>query len=81
MLTGKKPQNLYLSTPIDLDTLSPDDNSTVYAEKTPTIQELQKYIDRIAPDWEKFAVALELDEDGHKIETIRRDNGGQGVQI
>ncbi len=59
MLTGKKPQNLYLSRPRDLDALSLT-TTVQYAEKTPTIQELQKYIDRIAPDWEKFAVALEL---------------------
>lgn len=52
------------------------------AEKTPTIQQLQKYvIERIAHDWEKFAIALELDSDGHKIAIIQRDNWGHGVQV
>ncbi len=47
-----------------------------------TLKKLQRFgiIEKTAPDWEKITIALELDDDGHKIDTIKRDCWGLGVQ-
>jgi len=49
-------------------------------DRTPTIQELYHHVaSKVAAHWEKLATLLEFDDNGHKIEMIRRDLWGVGV--
>ena len=48
----------------------------------PNLQRLYKLVvKRVAWQWEKLATMLELDNDGRKIDSIKRDFWGVGVEI
>lgn len=52
-----------------------------FLSRVPTLPELYKHvIKKVAHDWEPLCISLELDEDGAKLEAIRRDHIQHGVE-
>ena len=66
--------------PISADVVHSKFLTFISSGRTPTIQELFRLVaSNVAADWEKLAIMLEFDEDGHTIKAIQRDLWGQGV--
>ena len=56
--------------------------SSKYLQVVPNLSDIYRLVvKRVAWKWEKLATMLELDNDGRKIEAIRRDFWGVGVEI
>lgn len=56
--------------------------SSKYLDTVPNLSALFRLVvKRVAWQWEKLATMLELDNDGRKIDAIRRDFWGVGVEI
>lgn len=56
--------------------------SSKYLDAVPNLSELFRLVvKRVAWQWEKLATMLELDNDGRKIDAIKRDFWGVGVEI
>jgi hypothetical protein len=56
--------------------------SCKYLDAVPNLSEIYRLVvKRVAWKWEKLATMLELDNDGRKIDAIRRDFWGVGVEI
>ena len=52
-----------------------------FAGKAPTLQELHKYVvGKVASQWERLAITLEVDDEGQRIAVIRRDLWGLGSE-
>ena len=57
-------------------------SSIKYLDAVPNLSKLFRLVvKRVAWQWEKLATMLELDNDGRKIDAIRRDFWGVGVEI
>ena len=51
-------------------------------DRVPDLRRLYKLVvNQVASQWERLATMLELDNDGRKIDAIRRDFWGAGVEI
>ena len=56
--------------------------SSKYLQAVPNLSDIYRLVmKRVAYKWEKLATMLELDNDGRKIDAIRRDFWGVGVEI